>query len=416
MIAEILSIGDELLNGTTPNTNAVWMADQLWRQGIQVRRIVTVGDNRDAIVAALQQASERSNVVLATGGLGPTRDDVTREAVAQFLGVQLAHRVDIEERLRERFLHRGADMPRSNLSQAYVPEGVEVLENVLGTAPGFYFCKQNCHFFVMPGVPAEMREMMQRYVLPFLERTFAADLPAIESLLVRTTGIFESRIADLLEPERQLDEYAVVAFLPHPWGVDIRLTAVASSRKEATERVRKALSILKSKLEPYIYEVGERRLEEVVGERLLNGGKTLAVAESCTGGLLGHLITSVPGSSNYFLGGVIAYSNDLKRQLLGVSQGELERHGAVSEPVARAMAIGVRERTGADYALSTTGIAGPGGGTPEKPVGLVYIALASADGTTVRRYVFHRDRRINKYRFAYAALHLLLSQLRAQKG
>jgi len=415
MKAELITIGDELLNGTTLNTNARWLCNRLVRIGIPVARIVTVGDVRADIVTALKHAVSRNEVVITTGGLGPTHDDVTKTAVAEFLGVPMVENTEVKEHILELFRSRNVPMPEVNLEQAQVPAGVQLIPNPIGTAPGFQFEKNRAICFVLPGVPAEMRAMMDAAVVPFLQTRFRDKLGVVLAEDIRTTGIFESRLFEKLEPISQIERWAHLAFLPHRSGVDLRLSVQAKSESEGRERLKKARTLILERIGPFVYEVGERSLETVVADLLFELKKTVAVAESCTAGLVSHLLTNVPGSSEYLLGGVVAYSNAVKQQVLGVSGKTLSTVGAVSEETAAEMANGVKHLIGTDFGLSTTGIAGPSGGTPEKPVGLVFVACAGPNGTEVRKFVFHRERLINKYRFAYAALNLLRTMLLSLK-
>ncbi len=411
MKAEILSIGNELLNGTTLNTNANWLADRLVRTGVSPEKIVTVGDDREGILKELAGAAGQVEVLISTGGLGPTHDDITKEVVAEFLGTELVEDESLKRHIMSLFQRRGVDMPEVNLEQARVPGGVALIPNPIGTAPGFRFERKNTHYFILPGVPAEMKRMTEESVLPFLREHFGERLGFVLSQTIRTTGIFESRLYELLQPISDIQALAELAFLPHRFGVDIRLTAKAARKTEAEQKLWAAQDLILPKISEFVYEVGDRSLEEVVADLLFRTEKTVAVAESCTAGLVSHLLTNISGSSAYLLGSVVSYSNEVKHGLLGVPAETLEREGAVSESTARQMAEGVRRVIGTDFGVATTGIAGPTGGTEEKPVGLVYVACSGPLGTEVRRHVFHRDRLINKYRFAYAALNLLRQHL-----
>ena len=415
MKADLITVGNELLDGTTLNTNAKWLCDRLFRAGIPVARIVTVGDAKEEILSSLEHAVRHSEVVIVTGGLGPTHDDVTKDAVAAFLGVPLVENRELRAHIAAMFQRRGVEMPPVNLEQARVPRGVCLLQNPLGTAPGFRFERDRAVCFVLPGVPAEMKAIAEASVLPFLRKRFRDRLAAVRFRNIRTTGIFESSLFEKLAPVSQIERWVHLAFLPHRFGVDLRLSVQADTEAEAEERLERAAGFILERIGEFVYEVGERSLEQVVADLLFGQKRTVAVAESCTAGLVSHLLTNISGSSAYLLGGVVAYSNEVKQKVLGVSAGTLATRGAVSAETAAEMAEGIKELAGADLGLATTGIAGPTGGTPEKPVGLVFVGYAGPDGTETQRFVFHRERLSNKYRFAYAALNLLRRHLLALK-
>jgi nicotinamide-nucleotide amidase len=414
MIAEIVSVGNELLDGTKQNTNAIWLADRLLKAGIQIKWITLVGDEEDSIQVAVSQAMGRARIVLVTGGLGPTPDDVTKESLANLFGCRLAENAGIKDHILNLFAQRGIPMPKVNLKQAMVPEGAKILHNKIGTAPGFHFARGDSHCFVMPGVPAEMRRMTEKEVLPILETRFGGNKEAIIYETARTTGIFESSLSEKLSPLEDIIENAELAFLPHLYGVDLRIKVVGSDKNDAKTCLQNAIETISDRISSHIYEIGDRSLEEVVADLLIEKQKTVAVAESCTGGLLANLLTNISGSSAHFLGGVVAYDNSVKTHLLGVKESTLENCGAVSEESAREMAVGVKNLTGADLSVATTGIAGPTGGTGEKPVGLTYVAIASSREIRVKKFIFHRERLINKSRFTYAALNLLRQLLLAE--
>lgn len=407
MTAEIISIGNELLNGTKQNTNAGWLCERLLKAGIETARIFTLRDDPAAIRSALAESLSRSQIVIMTGGLGPTHDDVTKPAVCEFFNATLILDSRARDHIAMIFSNRGRKLQKSNLGQALVPDNATVLYNDIGTAPGLYFAKDNSHLFVLPGVPVEMKHMTENSVFPILAKVGLISENIIEYETIRTTGISESALFELLSPIDEIEKHVQIGFLPHPFGEDITIKSTAGSQSDASKNLRFATQIIQKKASEYIYEVGSRSMENVVAELLKGQHLTLMVAESCTGGLLANLLTNIPGSSAYFLGGVIAYHNDVKSDFLQVSSSMLADFGAVSGEVACAMATGVRESRDADVGLSTTGIAGPDGGSKEKPVGLLYVGLADRDGVRSERFVFHRDRMINKSRFAYAALNIL---------
>ncbi len=414
MKAHILTVGDELLIGQVVNTNAAWLGEQLTLRGVDVLQAGTVGDDIDAIVSALDRAFSEAELVITTGGLGPTHDDITKVAIAQFFGVELQFREEVLDRIRERFARRGVRMPESNRTQAMVPDGFEVLPNPAGTAPGLWYAGEaggrKRLLAVLQGVPHEMKTLFQREVLPRLGAH--KDLRVIGHRTLLTAGIGESNLqerlgdlSDVLGPALRL------AYLPSGSGVRLRLTAFGEDRDEVEARLDGLEARLRANVDAYVYGTDDDTLEAAVGRLLAARGLRLAIAESCTGGHIADRLTDVSGSSNYVVGAVVAYCNGVKTGVLGVDPGVLEREGAVSETVARQMARGVRDRLGADIGLSTTGIAGPTGGTPEKPVGMVWIGYADADGdcAVLRRFV--DDRILNKELSATAALDLVRRRL-----
>ncbi|MDH7515628.1 MAG: competence/damage-inducible protein A [Bacteroidota bacterium] len=404
MTAEILSIGDELLIGQIVNTNAAWIGERLSELGIAVRRITTVGDDHRTVLEAFSDAWNASDLVLATGGLGPTHDDVTRNVVVEFFHAPLVLSEEVLSDV-ERFLsQRGRPLTAANRDQAMVPAGAAVIRNAQGTAPGYHFAKGERHFFVMPGVPYEMQAMMEEYVLPLL-RTLSRSTRIVITL--RTTGIPESALSELLGDLPARFPRVSVAYLPSPLGVSLRLSASDDDGERARALVAEARAFIESSAGEFIYGTDEQTLESVVRDMLAERGCTVAVAESCTGGLIADRLTNVPGSSEVFERGVVAYSNASKTDLLGVDPSLFPAHGAVSRQVALAMASGVRARAGTTYGISTTGIAGPSGATPGKPVGLVWIGFASAEHAEAHAFLFGEGRLRVKQRAAQAALDML---------
>ncbi|HJQ21081.1 MAG TPA: competence/damage-inducible protein A [Gemmatimonadaceae bacterium] len=406
---ELLTIGDELLLGFTNDTNGAYLARRLAELGVALARRTSVGDTVDAIVAAIREALDRTGAVITTGGLGPTEDDMTRDAVAVAFGRALeldeAHMNWMRERWRKRF---GRDMPESNRRQALLPMGARKLENRHGSAPGAFIEDDRGRWLVMlPGVPREMRGMTEDTVIPLLRDRFAgAAGNSIRSRTLRTTGIGESAIADRVEADatlRSLKGEGSLAYLPGVDGTDLRITRSGPDVDAALERAARALYAV---IGEFVYGENTEDLAAVVLDLCRRKRVRVAVAESCTGGLLGARLTAIPGSSDVFVGGVIAYANDAKRDALGVTEADLRSHGAVSEEVVRAMAEGARNRFGADLALSITGIAGPDGGTAEKPVGLVWICAAYRDRFEPRKLQLWGDREEIRYRSAQAAMDL----------
>lgn len=395
MKAEILTIGDELLRGEIIDSNKSHLSQRLLDLDIETRFHATVADVPEDMTDAFTRAAERSDIVLVSGGLGPTRDDLTIEVLAETFGHKLVLDKASLETIRAFFRRFGREMAEINEKQAYFPEGALILDNPVGTAPGTMLAvsrkgRDDALFFCMPGVPSELVKMMDEQVLPRIaaRRKITSYSRAI---LLRTFGIGESNLDEML---RELDlgpdiELGFRTAYPDNY---VRPVSRGASAAEAEARLARASAAIREHLGPLCYGEGDETLEAVTGALLAKQGKTVAVAESCTGGLVGSRFTSVPGSSAYFLGGFLTYANEAKRDLLGVPESMLAEHGAVSEPVARAMAQGARERLGADFALATTGISGPGGGSEEKPVGLVYIGLASADACEVKRILFPLSR------------------------
>lgn len=394
----LITIGAELLNGTRTDTNATWIGQSVIPVGAQITWHRTVPDNREDIIAALNEIPGDVEVVCTTGGLGPTHDDITPRVLFEYFGAKSVFDEDYWSELSERFAKRGKTIPESNRNQAIRPDKGEVIPNPNGSARGLHFSNEKYHIFSMPGVPSEMKSMMTVTVLPWINERSHKNI-AVQTL--RTTGIMESALYQKLEPILENFKHVEVAFLPRLTGVDLRVTSDDTSTVK--EFIKAALAVMGN----YHYGDGEVELEDVVGKILKKRGLTVATAESCTGGLIGDRITNTAGSSAYMRGGVIAYCNAVKKEVLGVKKATLARVGAVSEETAREMAEGVRKVLKADIGLSSTGIAGPTGGTAEKPIGLVFIALASAQETKVFQFRFTHHRKANKLLTSQTALNLL---------
>ncbi|MEK6651116.1 MAG: competence/damage-inducible protein A [Bacteroidota bacterium] len=412
MTAEIITIGDELLIGQVVNTNQAHIAQRLNEAGVVVKGMTTVGDNLEAIVGALKEAFASQDVVIVTGGLGPTHDDITRDAVCTFFKTDLDFHPPALENIQRLFEYRGIPLTRINRDQALVPRGCEVIPNSLGTAPGYLFHRDGHTMAVLPGVPYEMQTMMQETVVPFLEKQNPGQV--VRHRTIKTTGIAESILAEQLGDIEALvpsSESLTLAFLPSPAGVRLRITAVAPDAETARRRIAASEERIRAKASKYIYGVDDEDLEQVVGALLQERGWTLAVAESCTGGLILDRLTNVPGSSAYVERGYVTYSNAAKVRDLQVPATLIEKHGAVSKEVAIAMAEGARKAAGTTFGLSTTGIAGPSGATPDKPVGLVYVGYADAEASLAVRFTLGEGRRRVKERAAQAALELLRKKL-----
>ena len=397
MNAGIISVGNELLMGFTLDSNSTWIARKLLDLGIKVDLKLTIADNEGEILEAFKTLSSRCDVILCTGGLGPTSDDVTKSAYCDFIQAGLELNEDYLEELKKKFEDRQLVMSDSNREQAMVPDKGETIPNSLGSALGLKYVNEENHIYVMPGVPSEMKRMMEETVLPELEQLPRDELHVTT---IRLTGIMESALYDQVK-DLLNDNIVKVAFLPGFLGVDVRLM---SRDKDSLLELSGQFF---DRLGNYVYAEDWETLEDAVGRLLIERGLTLATAESCTGGLLGNRITNVAGSSEYYLGGIVSYSDAAKMNLLGVSQETLKEFGAVSEEPAQEMAAGARRVLQSDVGVSITGIAGPTGGTEDKPVGLVYIAVDVAGDVAVRKFVFSEDRRYNKELSAQAALNLV---------
>lgn len=382
--AAILSTGDELTTGRIVDSNASWIADKLFEIGVDVACVITVGDYPERLEWAWNQALEKGDVIISTGGIGPTADDLTSETVARVLGVPLVEHAESAERIRRWFEATGRAMPLNNLKQALMPRGAELVPNALGTAPGYRVAHRGRHLVVLPGVPREMKPMVEEIVLPWLRSQRGGDVYLARTF--QTFGVTESGLDELVAGVVDPAEGRVSFRASFP-EVSVRVV-VHGEPALARERLQVVGDRLRAAIGAGCYGEGAVTLEETVGALLRERGLTVATAESCTGGLVAHRLTNVPGSSAYVRGGVVAYANDAKQRLLGVASTTLASHGAVSEEAAAEMAAGARQSLGADIAVSTTGIAGPDGGTPEKPVGTVCLGLSSADETLAARYQF----------------------------
>lgn len=410
MKAHLLTIGDELLIGQTTNTNAAWLGERLSRMGVEVERTVTVGDDRERMREELDRSAQRADLLLLTGGLGPTHDDLTREVVSKYFDAPLQTDDDILARIRQYYERRGRQMPTAGPKLAQVPEGFEVLENPVGAAVGLWHettvAGRDQLVGVLPGVPEEMKGIFEGAVQPRLERR--ADLQDVMHRTLVTSGIGESSLQERLgDLSDLLDEDLHLAYLPSTSGVRLRLTATRRNAAKAEGQLDRLEGRIRARAGMHVIGTGDVTLEEVLGDQLRDAGRTIVSAESATGGLIGHRITGVSGSSDYYLGSVVAYANVVKQSVLGVENEILEEYGAVSEPVAVQMAEGLREALGADVGVATTGIAGPAGGTPEKPVGTVWLGYADEVRSRAVQQQFVENRTLNKELFATAALDLV---------
>jgi len=411
MKAEIINIGDELLIGQVINTNASWMAAQLNLAGIAVGQISVVADDAQHIMNSITEAYGRADIILLTGGLGPTKDDITKHTLCKFFDTKLVFDEASFQNIVKLFGSRDIPITGLNKQQAELPECCIPILNPNGTAPGMWFEKDNKIIVSMPGVPFEMKPMMTDKVIPSLAEKF--DLPHIFHKTILTVGVGESFLAAILEDwENALPANIKLAYLPQPGIVRLRLSGRDANKEEIVTAVENEVAKLVKLIPDLIFGYDDDSLEEVVGTLLKAKGLTLATAESCTGGYLAHRITSVPGSSHYFKGSIIAYANEIKMKFLSVKESDLSEHGAVSEEVVKQMAEEARLAIGTDYAIASSGIAGPDGGTEEKPVGTVWLAIAGPNGTLSKKFQLGDDRGRNILRATILALNLLRKVLK----
>ena len=397
MIAEIITIGDEILIGQVVDTNAAFIAGELNKIGIQVGKITSVSDNHEQIITSLRDASRHSGLVIMTGGLGPTNDDITKQALAEYFNAKLVLNADVLDHIKTLLSGRGREVNDRNIRQAELPDHCRVLHNASGTAQGMWFEKNNTIFVSLPGVPFEMKAIVTETMLPMIKEAF--HLPPIQHYTVLTHGLAESAMAEKISSwEKNLSASVRLAYLPSPGILRLRLSVFDPDPADASHHLAKEVSRLKEIIGDYIFGINDETLEEITGRLLRQKGYTLSVAESCTGGKIASMITAVPGCSDYFTGSVTAYSNTSKCELLGVNPDSIKTYGAVSQFVAEEMARGARKRFGTDIALATTGIAGPSGGTAEKPIGTTWIAISTAASTRAEKFNFgeHRGRNIKK--------------------
>ncbi|MCI0337597.1 MAG: competence/damage-inducible protein A [Acidobacteria bacterium] len=408
--AEIIAIGSEMLTPFRVDTNSLWLTERLNAMGIDVKLKTIVGDDEARLEEAIRDALRRSEIIISTGGLGPTEDDITRKIFARALKRQLVLNDAILEKIRRRFARRGMQMPEINARQALVINGAKVLENNNGTAPGMLVQEGKCTVVMLPGPPREMMPMFDVSVGPALKQR-AADLLIVRRKL-SIFGLTESRTDELAAPIYTKYRNPSTTILFKDGQIELHLTARARSENEAGKLLDELAGQLDEALGEYIFSRRDETLEQVVGELFRLNGYSLATAESCTGGLLAGRITDVPGSSDYFLEGVVTYSNEAKMRILGVPKQMIEEYGAVSEQVATAMATGVRQLADSTFGIGVTGIAGPEGGSADKPVGLVYIALADDTQATARRYLFPGDRQFIRMLSVNAALDMLRRRIK----
>ena len=412
--AEIIAIGSELLTPDKSDTNSLWLTEQLNEIGIEVKLKTVVGDDALRLEETIRDAIGRSNVVITTGGLGPTEDDITRKISAAALGRELVFRDELLEELREKFRAFGREMPDKNRQQAFIIDGARVLPNPRGSAVGMLAESEGHFLIVLPGPPRELKPMFADFVLPELRQKAGGIVVRRRSL--RVAGMGESAVDELIAPIYTAYENPQTAILFNKSEIQIQLTAQADSVDKAETLLDELSEKIAEKLGISVFATNGEKMEEVVGELLRTRGETVAVAESCTGGLIGHRLTEVSGSSDYFLEGAITYSNEAKTNALGVPENVIEQFGAVSAEVAEAMAAGIRQKAETDYAISVTGIAGPTGGTAEKPVGTVFIGYADEQGTNSKKFHLPGDRYLVRWRSSQAALEYLRRKILKKNG
>jgi nicotinamide-nucleotide amidase len=403
--ASIVSIGNEVLSGQTVDSNASYLSSELLATGIPVVSSYTVGDDVDSIGRAFKLACGEADIVLATGGLGPTDDDVTREGLARFLGRELRFEAELLRKIQSFFERRNVEMSARNKVQAHIPEGATAVDNSIGTAPGIIAEAEGKLIVVLPGVPGEMRRMFEESVVDKLKE--AAGGQAVVVRKIRCFGAGESNVAELLGPLMQRGRNPLINSTASRGVITLHIVATAESKGDAERLAQEDEEVLQQKLGELVFGSGEQTLAEVVGQELRKRKKTISVAESCTGGVLSKLVTDIPGASSYFTQGWVTYSNAAKTAQLGVPAELIERYGSVSEEVALGMAEGARKMGDTDYAIGITGVAGPGGGSEQKPVGLVYISVVSAGGSETKRFMFSGGREAIRQRAAHTGLNML---------
>lgn len=413
MIAEIISIGTELLLGQIVDTNSTYLAEHLTALGFDIHYTTNVGDNKERLVSVLEQAMDRADLIVTTGGLGPTEDDITRMALAEAADRELYKDRELVDDIKKYFHQKGYTMTDNNNRQAYLPSGAEPIKNDWGTAPAIKLDADDYLVISLPGVPAEMKNILQIKVLPQLQELTGE---YIASKTLRFFGIGESTLETKVKDILQKQDNPTMALLAGRGEVKIRITAKGDSKEKTNDLIEKKEAQIREKVGKFIYGTENTDLSETVGKELTKKGFTVGLAESCTGGLVGHRITSIPGSSTYFKGSMVVYSNQAKVEQLGVDADIIEEDGAVSRSTASAMAESVREKLKTDIGLSLTGIAGPGGGTEEKPVGLVYIGLANGKKTKTFKLNLKGEREFNKWMSSQYGLYYLLKMIKNEEG
>ena len=405
--AEIITIGDEILIGQVIDTNSTWLAEQLNSLGINVYQINSVSDNKDHIISTLNKSKSTADLIIVTGGLGPTKDDITKLTIADYFNSRLVRNENVLKHVENLLGKRGVKLNELNIRQADVPENCEILHNSSGTAPGMLFMKENKMFVFLPGVPFEMKTIFTDELRPKLQSHFST--PAIVHKTLMLQGIAESMLAQKIETwENNLPSQIKLAYLPSPGLIRLRLTGRGDSEENLTSIIYKEIEKLLPYITEWYYADDNEKLEVTIGKLLTSNKKTVGTAESCTGGNIARLITSVPGSSNYFNGSVVAYANEIKENILQINPMNIKNFGAVSKEVVEEMAVNLQKKFNVDYSVATSGIAGPDGGTPEKPVGTIWIAAASSKQVISKKFSFgDTDRERNITRSSLAALNML---------
>ena len=412
MKSKIISIGDEILIGQIVNTNAAFLGDRLFSIGIPVAKTVVISDEEAELLSEFEDSFQNYDVTIITGGLGPTHDDITKPVLLKFFKDEFVRDEKVLAHVRNIFNSRNINMPKVNEDQALVPKNSKVIWNANGTAPGIWIEKDKKIFIALPGVPFEMRSMIENEILPELKKRFSSGSGKVylqRTLL--TTGLGESSLNEMIGNVKEIIGESKLAFLPSATGVRLRINTEGKNEKEAAEKMNIIEDKLRSKINNLIYGSDKEELEKVIGDILTERKQTLSIAESCTGGMISSKIVSIPGSSNYYEGGVCVYSNIEKIKILNIKEETLKKYGAVSEATAMEMAEGVRRLMGTDFSLSTTGIAGPSGGTDQKPVGLVWIGFSGKEKTYAVSFNFGNNREINIQRASHRALEILRREL-----
>ena len=404
--ARVICIGNEILLGHIANTNAPYISRELSAVGIKTAGHISIPDEPEVIISSIRNALRDSAIVVVSGGLGPTVDDITLGCIAKAVGRKLIFRKNCADHIKAHFKKRRLRMPKNNLRQAFVPEGARPILNNVGSAPGLIIPVRGKVLIALPGVPFELYPMFKNIVMPFLKKNFSTGL-IIKSRVIKITGIPESRVNEKIEDILRISGNVQMGIYPHPEEISVKITVTESSAKKANAVIARIEKRIKSRLKDHIFGFDDEKLEEIVGKLLLKKKKTLAIAESCTGGLLGSRITDIPGSSRYFKTGLVLYSNASKNKILGIPLGTIKKYGAVSRQVATLMAKNVRGLARTDIGIGLSGIAGPGGASRKKPVGIVYIALSTKTKTLCREFRFLGQRNIIKQKASQAALNLL---------
>lgn len=406
MKAEIITIGDEILIGQTIDSNSAFIGTQLNNIGIDVTKITSISDTRDAIFQSISNIDSNTKIIIITGGLGPTNDDITKQSLADYFKTKLISNHAVLSHIKALLSAKNVNINDNNIKQAEVPESCKILKNNLGTAPGMWFEENDKIYISLPGVPFEMKDIIVNEVIPKLKKQFTGNYIVHRNII--TQGIPESELAEKIKQwEDNLHDDISLAYLPSPGMVKLRLSARGKDENKIISIINSEVEKLSTLIPKNIISTNNEFIEKQIGNLLRTKDQTLSVAESCSGGYIAHLITSVSGSSDYFLGGVVAYSNNIKQNMLNVNSFNIEQYGAVSKPVVIEMAEGARKQFNSDYSISTSGIAGPGGGTTEKPVGTIWIAVSNKEKTIAEKFLFNNNREVNIQKTSLKALNML---------